>query len=445
MRIALVAMSGVRVRSPELAALGVTLPAFVERGRVIASLPSLALLTVAALTPPGHEVRYYEVADLKDAPDLDGFDLVAISTYTAQAFEAYALADALRARGIRVAIGGLHATLCPGEASDHADAVVEGEAEGAWPALVRDLEAGRLAKRYRAKGLADLGASPLPRFELLDSSRYNRITVQTQRGCPHDCEFCAASIRYGKGYRQKPVARVMREISRVREGWQESGEPFLELADDNSFVDPAWSADFLDALGGQGMQWFTETDVSVADHPGILGRLAPAGCRQVLIGFEASSPEGLEGIDARGWKRRRFEGYREAIRRVQDAGVSVNGCFILGKDTDGPEAFEEVADFVEGSGLSEVQVTVLTPFPGTPLYRRLAAEGRMLEPSPWDRCTLFDVCFRPRRMTVEQLEEGFRGLLRRLYSVEAGELRRRLRQAIYRRAMRGKGEPCARS
>jgi radical SAM superfamily enzyme YgiQ (UPF0313 family) len=434
LRIALVAMSGVRVANPKLQELGLTLPGFIERGLVIASLPSLALLTVAALTPERHAVDYFEVADIAAAPDLAGYDVVAISTYTAQALAAYELCDRLRALGVKVVLGGLHATLCPDEAAAHADSLVVREAEECWPRLVADLERGELRPVYRAQHLADLSRSPVPRFELLDIERYNRITVQTQRGCPHDCEFCAASLRYGKGYRQKPVEQGMREIDCVRERWVAAGAPFIELADDNTFVKAGWSVELLDALAERDVRWFTETDVSIAGHPELLERLFASGCRQVLIGFEASSPAGLDGIDARNWKRRQFAGYRDAIARVQATGVSVNGCFILGKDSDGPEVFDEVAEFVESSGLTEVQVTILTPFPGTPLYDRLAAEGRLLEPRPWDRCTLFDVVVRPKRMGVDELELGFAGLLERLYATEASETRKLARRQLREQA-----------
>ncbi len=443
MKIALIAMSGVRVANPELQALGVTLPGFVERGAVIASMPSLALLTLAALTPARHHVSYLEAAELDALPDLADFDLIAVSTYTAQAPLACELADRCRAavergRRPRLVLGGLHATLCDRVAGEidelarHFDAIVVGEAEETWPALIADLERGALQRVYRAPRLADLACSPLPRYELLDTTRYNRITVQTQRGCPHDCEFCAASMRYGKGYRQKPVELVLRDVDRVRELWTESGPPFLELADDNTFVNPRWCTELLDGLRERDVRWFTETDVSLARRPELLARLHASGCRQVLIGFESASPAGLDGLDARGWKRAQFASYRESIRRIQESGVSVNGCFILGKDADGPEVFDEVAEFVESSGLSEVQVTVLTPFPGTPLYARLEREGRLLERRAWDRCTLFDVVFRPARMSVEQLESGFLGLLARLYSTEASARRKQQRRVLLR-------------
>src|SRR5689334_23031958 len=198
MKLGLIAMSGVRAFNPELMAFGLTLPGFVERSEVIASLPSLGLLTLAGLTPPAWDVSYLEVPDLAA---LDGlppgdFDLVGISSFSAQIKEAYALADRYRAAGVRVVLGGLHVSALPREAMAHADAVVIGEAEPWWPAVLADFERDALARVYGpAERQFDLADAPMPRFELLDPARYNRITVQTQRGCPFRCEFCAASIR----------------------------------------------------------------------------------------------------------------------------------------------------------------------------------------------------------------------------------------------------------
>jgi len=201
MKIGFIAMSGVRVHSAELLKLGLNLPGFVERSKVIASLPSLGLLTLAGMTPRDIEVEYIEVADLDlTAPLRGGFDAVAISSFTAMIKDAYALADRYRAAGVTVILGGLHVALVPDEAAHHADAIVIGEAEPVWPEVIRDLRAGRLKSRYQAcPGAFDLSLAPMPRFDLLDPSRYNRLTVQTQRGCPFNCEFCAASIRLRPG------------------------------------------------------------------------------------------------------------------------------------------------------------------------------------------------------------------------------------------------------
>ena len=422
MRIGLVAMSGVRVRTAELAALGVTLPGFVRRGRVIASLPSLGLLTVAGLTPPGHEITYLEVDDLGSVDSLPDFDLVGISSFTARIDAAYELAGRFRARGTPVVLGGLHVSMLPDEALAHADAVVVGGAEGAWPRLVADAERGRLGRVYEGARdrVFEPGLYATPRYDLMDGRTYNRVTVQTSRGCPRACEFCAASLRITTRYNQKPVDRVIAEIRAAR---RHVAEPFFELADDNTFLDRRWADEFLRAVTPEGIRYFTETDASVADDPTLCDRLAASGCRQLLIGFESPWADDLAGLDPAEWKRRRAPRLRRVIDTLQTRGVSVNGCFILGLDSHTPDVFPAVLEFVRSSGLAEVQYTVLTPFPGTPLHARLRREGRLLQERFWDRCTLFDVTFTPKRMTVAELEAGLRWLFRETYSKAETEAR----------------------
>ena len=421
-RVGLIAVSGVRVHNERLARLGVTLPGFVERARVIASMPSLGLLTLAAVTPPEYDVTYLECPDF-DPAALAGhtFDMVGIGSFTAKADVMYAIADFYRARGVTVVLGGLHVTLVPDEAAAHADAVVVGEGEAAWPRLLRDWRAGALQPVYRNASFrdVDLARVPVPRYDLLDVERYNRIPVQTSRGCPLDCEFCAASKIFG-GYKRKPVERVAGELAEIR---RRVAHPFVELADDNTFVDKRWSRELVRVIAAAGLHWFTETDVSVADDAELLDLLAASGCRQVLIGFESPSAASLAGIEARDWKARRHRDYRRAIDLIQRRGITVNGCFIVGLDQDTPDIFERIERFVRDSGLLEVQVTVLTPFPGTALHRRLRTEGRLLRERYWERCTLFDVNFVPRNMTVEELEQGLEYLMGTLYTAE--EVRRR--------------------
>ena len=221
-RIGFIAMSGVRVQSQELLALGLTLPGFVERSEVIASLPSLSLLTLAALTPEQFDVEYREIIDLKTAGELpDHYDLVAITSLSAQILEAYAVAGVYRARGVPVVMGGLHVTSMPDEALQHCTSVVIGEGEPVWPLLLDDFERGRLQPRYAAspRGRFDLGLAPIPRFDLLDPAKYNRITVQTSRGCPHKCDFCASSILLTPLYKLKPIERVIAEIHAIKSIW----------------------------------------------------------------------------------------------------------------------------------------------------------------------------------------------------------------------------------
>jgi len=431
MKVGLVAMSGVRAVNPELNELGLTLPGFVERNKTIASLPSLGLLTLAGLTPPDVAVEYIEFpGDVGTDLPGDDFDLVAISSFTARIKDAYRLADLYRAAGIKVVLGGLHVTARPTEALLHADAIVIGEGEPAWQQLLADLRKGNMQHVYDTRGSGfDLADAPMPRFELLDPERYNRLTVQTQRGCPYRCDFCASSVMISPTYKTKPVDKIIGEIRRIKEIWS---TPFIELADDNSFVNRAHAKRLLHALQKEHVRWFTEVDVSIADDPDLLGLMRDSGCAQVLVGLESPSLAGLNGIEQRAnWKARRLNGYKEAIERIQAQGITVNGCFVLGLDNTGPESFNEVFRFVEESGLYEVQVTIMTPFPGTALYDRLHSEGRILHENAWELCTLFDVNYQPDKMSCSSLEVGFQRLVEKLYSAEfTRERQRRFRQKL---------------
>lgn len=418
MRVRLIAMSGVRIYNPDLLALGMTLPGFIERGNVIASLPSLGLLTIAAYLPRHWDIEYLEVDDLSGFRPAQA-DVVFISSLTARINDAYRVAAECRDAGAKVILGGLHASVLPDEASLHVDSIVIGEGEAVMPEIVADLEAGVLKPRYGPRSHI-LNESPIPRYDLLDPGKYNRITVQTQRGCPLDCEFCGAS-RMISAFKQKPPSQVRAELEAVKAVWP---RPFIELADDNTFVNKKISREVVKEIRAADVRWFTETDISVADDESLLDDLAEAGCAQVLIGFESVSSGALHLTDSKDWKRRRRDGYLGAIERIQRKGISVNGCFVFGFDTDRVEVFEETRSFVDDSGLSEVQITLFTPFPGTRAYNRLKQEGRLFREKFWDQCTLFDLTFEPKGMTADELTNGFRNLVSDLYSVEASAERK---------------------
>ena len=424
MKIGLIAMSGVRAYNEELTELGLTLPGFVDRNKIIASLPSLGLLTLAGMTPDRVKVEYIEIADIKNVDKLpNSFDLVAISTYSAQIFEAYELSERYRKKGIKTVIGGPHVTSLPEEAKEHCDSVVIGEGEPTWLELLNDCQKGDLKSFYTSFDKKfDLKDAPMPKFELLNPEKYNRLTIQTSRGCPHHCEFCAASILISKKYKQKPANKIIQEIKAIKKIWK---NPFIEFADDNTFVDKKYWIDLLKELKQEDIRWFTETDISVAENDELLDLMRESGCQQVLIGLESPSKKGLDGLElSSNWKMKQLDKYRYAIDKIQSHGITVNGCFILGLDGQDKEIFDEVWKFVQESGLYEVQITVMTAFPGTPLYKRLTREKRVVKEGDWAKCTLFDVNFKPENMFIPELEKGFRDLAEKVYSAEFTNHRR---------------------
>ncbi len=439
MRIGLIAMSGIRVVDQELLKLGLTLPGFVERSKVIANLPSLGLITLAGMTPSGHTVEYIEIPDVKDVHALpDNFDLVGISSYCAQIDEGYELAKRYKGAGVAVVMGGPHVTHCPEEAKEYCDAVVIGEGELHWLDVLRDCERGSLKSTYGSLDDSfDLNDAPMPAFDLLEIEKYNRLTVQTSRGCPHRCEFCGSSPLLTKRYRQKPARKVLAEIDKIMEIWDGH---FIEFVDDNAIIDKDYWKGLLTELKSRRIKWFAETDLSVSEDEEILQLMRDSGCVQVLLGLESPVKAGLGGVEMKtDWKLRHLPKYRDAIEIIQSYGIRVTGCFVMGLDGHKPEIFSEVIDFVKETEMFDVQITIMTPFPGTPLYERLRKEKRLIKERDWRSCTLFDINFHPKNMTVDELHEGFKKIGTEIYGDEFTKWRRGKFKEHLRGAVRKKG------
>jgi radical SAM superfamily enzyme YgiQ (UPF0313 family) len=421
-KVVLISMSGVRVYNKKLLDLGLTLPGFVDRSKVIASLPSLGLLTLASHTPDNWEVVYKELDDYSELEIQEIIkhkpNLIAFSSLTARINETYKLSQRFRNLGFKTVIGGLHVSAMPEEAMNFADIIIQGEGEFIWEQLLKDLEKNEVKQLYSSIKnpvyTFHLSQSRIPKYELLDISKYNRLTIQTTRGCPLHCSFCASS-RTISNYKKKPIELIEKELNKIFEIWD---RPFIELADDNTFVDKKWSKELLTLFGKYKMKWFTETDISIAYDDELLELLAKSNCAQVLIGFETTSATTLNGIDKSNWKLKQFDNYISAIDKIQSYGISVNGCFILGFDTDTKETFKETEQFIKASNLSEVQITLLTPFPKTDLYIQLQNENRLLTENYWDKCTLFDVNFIPKNFSVFELENHFQELMQNIYKDE---------------------------
>ncbi|HVC94087.1 MAG TPA: radical SAM protein [Pirellulales bacterium] len=322
--------------------------------------------------------------------------------------------------------GGLHATACPDEAREFCDAVVVGEGEPVWPQVVSDAATGHLQPIYRAPRDWNLARSPLPRFDLLGAVP-QRMTVQTQRGCPLACEFCGASRLLGR-FREKPAVVIERELAAIG---RFAPRAMVELADDNTFAGRRDTGELFDVLHGAGFRYFTEADWRIGERPSVLRRLADSGCVQVLVGLESESQ--VFRYPGMGEKQAEWERVLTAIAAIQEAGVAVNGCFIVGADGETRESIDRLIEFILASCLADVQLTVQTPFPGTALWQRYRREGRLLPDRGWSHYTLFDVTYRPDRMSVEELELGFRQALKAVYPVGAAAKRHEIRRQAWQR------------
>jgi radical SAM superfamily enzyme YgiQ (UPF0313 family) len=279
----------------------------------------------------------------------------------------------------------------------------------------------QLAPIYRSTTTTAPWATP--RFDLLGFAP-PRFTLQTQRGCPLACEFCAASRLLGR-FQEKPIDQLAREFQALR---AIDSRPLLELADDNTFAGERDPGALLEVLERAHAKWFTESDWRIGERPDILTRLARAGCVQILVGIESL----VFRYPGEGAKWTNLERIMNAVRAIQDAGVVVNGCFIVGAESETRESLERLVQFVLASPLAEVQITVQTPFPGTLLHRRLAQEGRLLAERGWSHYTLFDVTYQPDRLSVAELESGFRDVLSAVYAQGPTQRRAELRRRIWR-------------
>lgn len=382
--------------------------------------PHLSLPTLASYTPEGVEV---EIVDEKfqALPDATGFDLVGITAMTPLAPRAYRIADAIRKQGIPVVLGGYHPTVLPDEALEHADSVCIGEAERIWPAIVADAMAGRLKERYRADSFPCLENLPQPRRDLLKvprSRRFEHINVyflQTTRGCPFRCSFCAVSSVLGGKLRHRPVAEVEAEIESLgirrlgRERKRDRFHDIIFFTDDNIVGHRSYSRELLQMVSSFNLKWVGQASTNVADHEEILTLLRDSGCMGLAVGFETLSQKNIRDV---GKGVNRTQEYLDRIRKIHSYGIGLAGNFIFGFDHDDETTFGEVVDFVDAARLEGFYYSLLTPYPGTPFFEQMMAEGRIRE-QDWSLYDTDHVVYAPRLMDGETLMRGYRWAWRR--------------------------------
>ena len=359
--------------------------------------PPLGLATLAGYLDPGDDVsiqdEHVERLDLDDEPDL-----VVIQVYITSARRAYRLADHYRAKGAYVALGGLHVTSLPGEAAVHADSIFLGPGEDTWPRFLADFRRGEPRPVYRSRVRTLAGLPPIRR-DLVRRHLYlvpNSIVVS--RGCPHTCDFCykEAFFEGGKGFYTQRVDQALAEIARL------PGR-HLYFLDDHLFGDASFASALFDGMRGMGRVWQAAGTVNAVLKPRLLEKAVDAGLRSLFVGFETLNEAALRGQHK---VQNLHRDYDAAVRRLHALGVMVNGSFVFGMDEDGASVFDRTVEWAIGQGIETATFHILTPYPGTALFARMEAAGR-LRHRDWDLYDTRHVVYETRGMKAEELEEGY--------------------------------------
>lgn len=359
--------------------------------------PPLGLATLAGYLDEKDEIEiqdeHVESLNLSDQPDL-----VVIQVYITSAYRAYELADHYRRQGVHVALGGLHVTSLPEEAAAHADTIFLGPGEDTWPAFLRDFRAGDPGKVYQSQKRSLLTMPPIRR-DLIKRHLYlvpNSLVVS--RGCPHKCDFCykEAFFKGGKGFYTQAVDDALAEIERL------PGK-HLYFLDDHLFGNVRFANALFEGMKGMGRVWQAAGTVPSVLRPGLLKKAAASGLRSLFVGFETLNPENLR---AQQKYQNLNRDYNDAIHRLHDLGVMVNASFVFGLDEDDESVFKHTVDWAISQGIETATFHILTPYPGTVLYERMAAQGRLLHDN-WDLYDTRHAVFQPAKISTAVLEGGY--------------------------------------
>ncbi len=370
-------------------------------GQIRFKFPPLSLLTLASMTPEDMEVSILDENVEKIDFQIET-DLVGITVMTPQAPRAYQIAEEFRNRGKKVVLGGFHVSHLPQEALDHGDAIVVGEGDRIWKEVIKDFKESRLKRIYQEDGPVSLSEIKIPRRDLLKGKKYLLTnTIQTTRGCPFQCEFCSIPSFFGRGYRTRPIPLVMEELERLR---KES--LFLFLVDDNLVGNRSYAKTLFQEMVPLKFKWASHAPLDFANDDELLGLASKSGCYALFVGFESLTHENLTLMGKRTNLRISPE---EAVKRFHDQGIGILASFILGYDHDTKNSFEKILDFCNLTRIDGALFPILTPYPGTALRERLEKENRILT-NQWDLYDMEHVTFLPKRMSPEELQEGFEGL-----------------------------------
>jgi radical SAM superfamily enzyme YgiQ (UPF0313 family) len=375
---------------------------------ILFGYPIITLPHLAGITPRQHTVKIVN-ENYVDIDFNEPADLIGITSYTMTAPRVYEIADEFRRRGKKVVLGGYHPTAMPQEAIQHADSVVLGEAELTWPELIHDFEKGVLKQFYGPNPDFDMAAIPPIRRDLI---RQNPMigAVQSTRGCPNQCEFCAIASFCNHAVKQRPVKNVVEEIIQMP-------NRIFVIHDPSLTVNPAYSRELFKELIRQKVHkgWVSNGNSNVLGKidDDFLELAKKSGCVEWFVGFESVSQESLNGIKK---TVNKVEDFKKTIKRLHKHGMAVLGGIIFGFDQDTPEIFDLTLEKMNEWELDAVEINILTPFPGTPLYDRLEREGRIIS-KDWKRYNQVDVVFKPKNMTEKELFEGSQRVAKKYYSM----------------------------
>ncbi len=375
-------------------------------------IPQLGLQVLAKLAPPEYDLELIDEIFghhlTESRIEAGHYDLVGLTGYTSGATRAYEIAACCRRNGVPVVFGGPHASAVPDEAARYCDAVAVGECDEIWPTILDDAANGRLQRRYHGC-LSELGAVFGGGRQDLQpiNGTYAVAAIQTSRGCPVGCEFCSVTKFNGARIRR-------RDIDAVIEEWNTTKKKFFFVVDDNFFGvgerHAVWSKELLRAIINRGKKrlWFSQTTINMGDDAEGLRLAYQAGCRGMLIGFETLNPDSLKDYH-KGVNRKNVARYRELIDGFHRAGISVFGGFIIGADQDDVDTVAETSLAAVRLGVDTIQITNLTPLPGTKMYDRFMAEGRIFAtnyPEDWERYSFVETVYQPKNVSAAVLDES---------------------------------------